>query len=338
MTPKRSIIPIFVPHLGCPHNCVFCNQRRISGESEPATAEKTVEIIEEALSFLPRDTDKTVAFYGGSFTAVEKELQEELLGAVQPYILSGKIGDIRLSTRPDAIDEDVTARLKRFNVRTVELGIQSLDEEVLLLSKRGHTAQCAERAAKLVKEAGFELILQMMTGLPGDTPQKSVATARRFCELKPDGVRIYPTVVVKDTELFEMWRSGEYREHSVKEAVELGADLLDIFEKAGITVVRFGLNPTEDLSGGDAAGGAYHPALRELAENVRYLRAEKKLVSDSDRGKTLRFIVPRGRTSQAVGQKRANIEALKGEFGIKNAVFIESDEINNPCNIRREYV
>lgn len=338
MTPKRSIIPVFVPHLGCPQDCVFCNQRRISGSPEPATAEKTVEIIEEALSFLPKNTEKTVAFYGGSFTAIDPGLQEELLGSVQPYIKAGRIKDIRLSTRPDAVDEEVIARLKRFNVRTVEIGVQSMDEEVLQLSKRGHTAQDAERAARLIKAAGFELILQMMTGLPGDTPEKSIETARKFCSLNPDGVRIYPTVVIKDTELCDQWRSGEYREHSVQDAIELGADLLDIFENAGITVVRFGLNPTEDLSGGDAVGGAYHPALRELCESVRYLRAERRLLTEADRGKTVRFLVPKGRVSQAVGQKRANAEALISEFGIKNAVFVECDEINNPCNIRREYV
>lgn len=338
MTPKRSIIPVFVPHLGCPQDCVFCNQRRISGAREPATAEKTALIIDEALSILPPESDKTVAFYGGSFTAIEPRMQEELLGAVRPYIEAGKIKDIRLSTRPDAIDREVTARLLRGGVRTVELGVQSMDDEVLRRSKRGHTALDAVRAAELVREAGFELILQMMTGLPGDTPEKSRRTAIRFCEMKPDGVRVYPTVVVRDTELYDLWRSGAYREHTVKDAVELGADLLDIFEEAGIPVVRFGLNPTEDLSGGDAAGGAYHPALRELCEGARFLRAERKLVSQSDRGGEVRFVVPRGRVSQAAGQKRVNAEALMREFGIRKVSFAESGEINNPCNIRREYV
>lgn len=338
MTPKRSIIPIFVPHLGCPQDCVFCNQRRISGEQEPATADKAIDIIEDALSFLPKDSKKTVAFYGGSFTAIDPDIQESLLESVQPYIRDGKVSDIRLSTRPDAINDEILIRLKQYNVRTIELGVQSLDDEVLRLSKRGHNADDAIYAAKLVKSAGFELILQMMTGLPGDTREKSITTARTFCKLKPDGVRIYPTVIIRDTELFEKWLSGEYTEHTLDEATDLGAELLDIFERKGIPVVRFGLNPTEDLSNGAAVGGAYHPALREIAESKRYLAFERTLITENDRGKEVHFLVPKGKISQASGQRRANIKAICDEFGVKSIRFHESEEINNPCNIRREYV
>ena len=324
MKARRSIIPIFVPHLGCPHMCVFCNQNRISGNERPATAEYVKKTVDEALKILPPDTEKTIAFYGGSFTAIPADEQEKLLSAAAEYVKDGRIKGIRLSTRPDAIDDEVIARLKRFGVRTVELGVQSMDDEVLKASNRGHTAEDAVRASAALKEAGFELILQMMTGLPGDTPKKSIMTARKFAAMRPDGVRIYPTVIIKDTELFDKWRRGEYAEHSIDDAVELSADLLDIFEAAGIPVIRLGLNPTEDLSGGDAAGGAYHPALRELAEARRYLRLERKLLREEDAGASVVFAVPRGKTSQAAGQHRSNIEALLDEYKLKSLKFIES--------------
>lgn len=325
MKARRSIIPIFVPHLGCPHMCVFCNQNRISGNERPATAEDVKKTVDEALKILPPDTEKTIAFYGGSFTAIPADEQEKLLSAAAEYVKDGRIKGIRLSTRPDAVDDEVIARLKRFGVRTVELGVQSMDDEVLKASNRGHTAEDAVRASAALKEAGFELILQMMTGLPGDTPKKSIMTARKFAAMRPDGVRIYPTVIIKDTELFDKWRRGEYAEHSIDDAVELSADLLDIFEAAGIPVIRLGLNPTEDLSGGDAAGGAYHPALRELAEARRYLRLERKLLREEDAGASVVFAVPRGKTSQAAGQHRSNIEALLDEYKLKSLKFIESD-------------
>lgn len=324
MSAKRSIIPAFVPHLGCPYKCVFCNQNRISGEEKPATAADVERIVSGALKVLPAGGVKTVAFYGGSFTAIPACEQEELLGAAKRFIDAGLVSDIRLSTRPDAVDEETVERLLRYGVRTVELGIQSMDPEVLRLSARGHTARDAERAAGLIKAAGLELILQMMTGLPGDTPEKSEFTARELIGLCPDGVRIYPTVIVRDTPLEKMWRAGLYREHTVEEAARLCARLLDLFDEAGIPVIRLGLNPTEDLSGGDAVGGAYHPALRELAEAERYLARERMLLSESDRGKTVILTVGEGMTSRAVGQHRKNAAALSGEFGLRRVIFREA--------------
>lgn len=325
MTPKRSIIPIFVPHLGCPHMCVFCNQRRISGETEPATADEVRKIIDEALKKLPEKYEKSVAFYGGSFTAIPVEEQESLLGAAAPYLESGKIASLRLSTRPDCIDGDTLLRLHRYGVKTVELGVQSMCEDVLLASNRGHTAEDARHASKLIKAAGFELILQQMTGLPCDTPEKSVYTAEEFIKLRPDGVRVYPTVIIKDTELYDLWRAGAYKEHTVEEAAELCATLLDMYEDAGIPVIRLGLNPTDDLSGGDAVGGAYHPALRELCEGKRFLRKELALVSESDEGKLVTFCVPKGQISQAVGQKRCNKEYIVKRFNLRDVKFVEGD-------------
>ncbi len=325
MTAKRSIIPVFVPHLGCPHMCVFCNQRRISGEQSPARAEDVTRAVREGLGRLGDNAGATLAFYGGSFTAIPAEEQEELLGAALPFLRSGQIRDIRLSTRPDAVDAVTLERLKKYGVRTVELGVQSMDGEVLRLSERGHTAEDARRAAKAVKDAGFELILQMMTGLPGDTPEKSIKTAREFVKMRPDGVRIYPTVIIRDTPLYDLWLAGEYAEHTVSDAVELCAVLADIFDKAHIPVVRLGLNPTDDLSSGDAVAGAYHPALGELVLARRYLDRERKLLSADDRGKDVVFAVKKGRVSAATGQKRGNSEALKSEFGLKSVKFVEAD-------------
>ncbi len=323
MKPRRAIIPVFVPHLGCPHRCVFCDQRRISGAQTPATAQDVRRAVEEGLARAHSDTPPTLAFYGGSFTAVPRELQRELLEAAQPYIRTGVIGDIRLSTRPDAVESETLDFLRAYGVRTVELGVQSMDDEVLRLSGRGHTARDAETAAALVKAAGFELILQMMTGLPGDTREKSLLTARRFTELSPHGVRLYPTVILRDTPLYDLWRAGLYREHTVEEAVDWCAEISELLDAARIPIVRLGLNPTDDLSAGEAVAGAYHPALGELVLSRRYLTRERALLTKIDRGADILFAVPPGRTSAATGQKRANIEALKAEFAVKSVKFLE---------------
>ncbi len=323
MKARRAIIPVFVPHLGCPHRCVFCDQRRVSGAQSPATARDVRRAVEEGLARSNPETPPTLAFYGGSFTAIPRARQRELLEAAQPYIRSGAIADIRLSTRPDAVDAETLDFLRAYGVRTVELGVQSMDDEVLRLSGRGHTAGDAEKAAAHVKAAGFELILQMMTGLPGDTREKSLMTARRFTELSPHGVRLYPTVILRDTPLYDLWRAGLYRENTVEEAVDWCAEISELFDAAHIPIVRLGLNPTDDLSAGEAVAGAYHPALGELVLSRRYLTRERALLTKRDRGADILFAVPPGRTSAATGQKRANIEALKAEYALKTVKFLE---------------
>lgn len=313
MSARASILPVFVPHLGCPHDCVFCNQRRISGQPEAATAHT----VRQMLAGLPADgTGRQLAFYGGSFTAIPAEQQEELLSAAHEGMERGIIASIRLSTRPDAIDETVLERLRRYGVDTVELGAQSMDDEVLRLSGRGHTAEDVRRASRLVKDAGFHLILQMMTGLPGDTQEKSLYTAREIIALQPEGVRIYPTVIVRDTALCELWRRGLYREHSVEDAVTWCAGLLPLFEASGILVIRLGLNPTEKLSNGAAVAGAYHPALGELVRSrILRNRAEALLEGVSPGSRVVLAVQPR-LLSQMLGQKRANVRALCERFGL----------------------
>jgi len=325
MIARRSIIPVFVPHLGCPNNCVFCNQRKISGSLIPATAETVKQTISDGIEKIPEGTNIQLAFYGGSFTAIPVEKQTELLDAALPFLRDGKIHSLRLSTRPDALEKEALERLKGYGVRTIELGCQSMCDEVLSASGRGHTAKDTEKAALLTKEAGFELILQMMTGLPGDSMERTVETAKRIIELHPDGVRIYPTVIVEDTPLCDMWREGKYEEHTVSEAVDYCAAVLPLFEEAGIPVIRLGLNPTEELSGGAAVAGAYHPAFGELVRSRLLLDKARELLSRNQVGETVTLGVSKSDVSAMTGQHRANTETLCREFSLKKLIVSEAD-------------
>lgn len=311
---RQRIIPIFVPHLGCPNDCVFCNQRRISGSPLPASGADVTRTLENARAEFTAGAQ--LAFYGGSFTAIDPAVQEELLSAAQPFLRDGTISSIRLSTRPDAIDGTVIKRLKAYGVETVELGAQSMDDSVLYEAGRGHTAGETETAARALKDAGFTLILQMMTGLPGASNESDLETARKIIALRPDGVRIYPTVVVQNTPLEELWRSGEYREHTVENAVNLCADILPLFEAADIPVIRLGLNPTEELSHGGAVAGAYHPALGEIVRSEILRRRAAELLQGVPAGSFVTLGVAPERVSAMTGQKRRNIEKLAGEFSL----------------------
>ena len=331
MSARESIIPVFVPHLGCPNDCVFCNQRRISGSTVPASAEDVDNAIKNAAALPRTGAKRQLAFYGGSFTAIPKAEQEALLSAAYSHLLSGEIDSIRLSTRPDAIDGEILARLKTFGVETIEIGAQSMDERVLLLAGRGHTAKDVENAARQIKAAGFRLILQMMTGLPGADDESSIESARRIIALEPDGVRIYPTVIVRDTALYDLWKAGRYDEHTVEDAVRVCAKLLPMFEKAGIPVIRLGLNPTDELSGGAAAGGAYHPALGELVKSRIMREKAEELLADIPKGSNVTLGVNCSKISQMIGQRRCNIDYLTekfslGELKVKSA-DIDADDI-----------
>ena len=329
MSARESIIPVFVPHLGCPNDCVFCNQRRISGSVTPATPQDVVEAIERAKTLTGPETRRQLAFYGGSFTAIPVSEQEALLDAAGPYLESGDIVSLRLSTRPDAIDAATLKRLKAYGVETIELGAQSMSERVLALSGRGHTAQDVADASAQVKAAGFKLILQMMTGLPGADDESDVESARRIAALKPDGVRVYPTVIVRDTALFDIWKAGRYKEHTVEDAVRVCAKILPIFEEAHIPVIRLGLNPTEDLSGGDAVGGAYHPALGELVKSrIMREKAEALLEGVLPGSEAVLRVNPR-LMSQLVGQHGANRAYLTERFALKRLRIVPDKSIDS---------
>lgn len=325
MSARESIIPVFVPHLGCPNDCVFCNQRRISGSLQPATAADVEKAINDAAALLPKGAKRQLAFYGGSFTAIPHEQQLSLLKAAKAGLDAGLIHSVRLSTRPDAIDGEILNTLSRYGVETVELGAQSMDDEVLALSGRGHTAGDVEQASGLIKSRGFRLILQMMTGLPGDSPEKSIATAERIIALRPDGVRIYPTVVVRDTALFDLWQAGHYTPHSVEDAVELCSRIVSMFEKAGIPIIRLGLNPTEELSGGMAAAGAYHPALGEMVKSRIMLKKAVVLLEGTAAGSCVVLGVHKSMISQMTGQKRCNATALTERFSLSGLKIVAAD-------------
>ena len=321
MTPRRCILPIFVPHAGCPNDCVFCNQKRISGSLLPASAET----VRDAVSVLEPGSGYELAFYGGSFTAIPEAEQDALLAAVIPVRESGAVSAIRVSTRPDAITEEKLARLRLYGVETVELGAQSMCNEVLLRSGRGHTSEDTVKAAKLVKDAGFTLILQMMTGLPGGDDARDIETSRAIAALRPDGVRIYPTVIIQNTPLEELWRAGKYRAHTVEDAVRVCARILPIFDSAGIPVIRLGLNPSDELSGGAAVAGAYHPALGELVRSRLWRDKAEAMLSGVEPGEEVVLGVARSRISVMTGQHRANVSYLQERFALRSVRICAAD-------------
>ena len=325
MTARNSIIPVFVPHLGCPNDCVFCNQRRISGHIEPATAQTVKNAIEEAAALTPPGTKRQLAFYGGSFTAIPEARQIELFEAAQPYLADGTISSIRLSTRPDAIDCTVLKRLKKYGVTVIELGAQSMCDRVLELSGRGHDSAAVADSSRLIKAAGFDLILQMMTGLPGSDDARDIQTARSIAALHPDGVRIYPTVILRDTPLCDLWQAGKYREHTVEDAVRVCARILPIFENAGIPVIRLGLNPSDELSGGAAVGGAYHPSLGELVRSRLWRDKAEAILSGVEPGADVVLGVSANRISAMTGQHRANLSYLQERFSLRSVRVCASD-------------
>lgn len=336
MTPRKTILPVFIPHEGCTHDCVFCDQHRISGyaaSSEGNAANK--ETIENRISNLIAawkaeagegyNKPAEIAFYGGSFTALPEQRQTDLLEAARPLLELNPLNSIRISTRPDCIDETIIADLKAFGVRTVELGAQSMSDDVLIASKRGHSAKDVIRASTMLKMAEFSLVLQIMTGLPCDTFDKSVYSAKQIIGLKPDAVRVYPTVIVMGTKLHEMWLNGEYAEHSLDDAVSLCSVLYLMFENAGIPVIRMGLNPSEALSGGDAVAGAYHPAFGGLVYSKVYFDEAAELLNGIEPRADVTIAVAKGRTSLISGNRNSNIDALKVRFGLRSLKIIETE-------------
>ncbi len=308
-------IPIFVPHEGCPFDCIFCNQRKITGRDTTANREDVFRVIEEHLKTLPSgEKHVEAAFFGGSFTGISAEKQEELLSVAKEFLDRGEIHGIRLSTRPDYISAEILDRLKKYGVTTIELGVQSMDEEVLLASKRGHTKEDVKRAAKLVKKYGFSLGLQMMTGLPGDTEEKSIKTAKEIIKLKPDIVRIYPTLVLKETKLCECYEKGEYSPQTLEEAVSVCKKLIPMFERKGIRVIRVSLATTEEIrDGGSVIAGPYHPAFRELSEGEIYFDKLLKLLKKHPKART--FLVNPKEISKAVGNGKRNITRIEEKYG-----------------------
>lgn len=246
---KQYIIPIFVPHLGCPNECIFCNKRKISGELENVTEQDVRNTIEYYLDiFKEKSVDKEVAFFGGSFTGIDVEMQNRLLSVAYEYVKAKKINGIRISTRPDYIDKKTLKRLKKFKVRTIELGVQSTNDYILKCSKRGHTYEDVKRASRLIRLFGFTLGHQMMVGLPESTRLDELNTARDLAKLKPKMIRIYPVLVIKDTQLEQEYLSGKFEPLELFQAVEICKELTQFFEKRRINVIHIGLQNTETIT------------------------------------------------------------------------------------------
>lgn len=323
-------IPIFIPHLGCPNMCVFCNQRSISGKMSFDISSVESEI-EQALSTLNVDDVCEIAFFGGSFTGIERSLMIDLLSLAQKYIDYGRVSSIRLSTRPDYIDDEILDILSSFSVKTIELGLQSMDDEVLASTKRGHSAKQAEKACEMIKNRGFALIGQMMIGLPNSTLEKEIFTAKRICEMGADGARIYPTVVFYQTELCDMMQSGVYVALTNEEAVERTKEALKVFVQNNVPCIRVGLQSGENLSDDTCvAGGANHSAIGELAMSAIYFdKICEKLdeITKENMPQTITIHCPRGETSKVVGQKRKNIEKICQKYAIKRVKVLEKNEL-----------
>lgn len=326
---KRHInIPIFIPHMGCPNNCVFCNQHTISGHGEFALEQAEREI-DESLSTVPAEAAVEIAFFGGSFTGIDRSLMVSLLELAEGYVKRGRVDRIRLSTRPDYIDDEILSILSSYSVRTVELGLQSLDDGVLIASKRGHNAECARRACEAVKKAGFELIGQMMIGLPLSDAEKEIETAKIICEMGADGARVYPTVVFAETELADMMRRGVYIPLSLGDAVERTKNVLSVFDCAGVPCIRVGLCTSENLRDASMAiAGANHAAIGEMAMSALYFdRICRLLDEQSIRGGGITVFVASGATSKAVGHKRANKLKICEKYGLEWVKVLEKNEI-----------
>lgn len=308
---KHSNIAIFVPHNGCPHQCTFCNQREITGQGFQPSPEDVKAAAETArLSLGEKTRNAEIAFFGGSFTAIDRQYMISLLEAAAPLVHSGEFYGIRLSTRPDAIDDEVLDILEKYSVTAIELGAQSMDDEVLRLNKRGHTAADVTVAAKKIRDRGFSLGLQMMTGLYGSQPETDKKTARALAALQPDTMRIYPTVVLQGTELAELFRKGMYQPPTLEETVSLCAGLIPFFEEKNISVIRLGLHDSDSLRQHMTAG-VFHPALRELCEGRMMLEsALKQLAKRNIHSGTVEFTVHSRSVSRFIGQKKCNLLAL----------------------------
>lgn len=342
---KLNIIPIFVPHYGCPLNCVFCNQKKITGVSTDISSKVVDDTILEYLSYFKRKDNVEVAFYGGSFTAIEMDIQKDLLSVAFNYKKMGYIRNIRLSTRPDCINEEILDNLKNYGVDIIELGVQSLDNDVLTMSNRGHNALCVYESSKLIRDYGFKLGLQQMIGLPGDNFNKSYFTAKEFVRLKPFCVRIYPTLVIKDTALEYDLNNGVYEPLSLGDSISIVSDILHIYYLNNIEVIRVGLQPTENINyNADLLAGPFHPAYRQLVEANYLLNSLENYFIDKVTNEEV-LIYANGRNiSNISGQKSANKNKLITDLKLKKLTLRQKDldnfslEINgNLIDIRKYY-
>ncbi|MEZ5083893.1 MAG: radical SAM protein [Bacteroidales bacterium] len=318
---KHINIPIFIPELACPFQCIFCNQRKISGQLHVPDEKEIINIIESYLkTIVLENSDVQFAYFGGNFTGLSIKEQENFLKLVDPYIKIGKISGIRISTRPDYINEEILTLLKKHHVKSIELGAQSMDDEVLKKSKRGHTSTQTEKAIALVKDFGFSLGLQMMVGLPGDTLESTIYTANKIVELGAENTRIYPTLVIKGTHLENLYKQGKYQSLSLDAAVNWSREAVIIFDKAGIKILKLGLHPSEGLiNGNDLIAGPFHPSFHELVLTSRWREIFEII---SEKGNTVEITVAPDQINAAIGYQGSNKKYLLQRY---KSVKFESD-------------
>ena len=308
---KHSNIAVFVPHLGCPHRCSFCDQNSISGEGKAPSLQEVDALLQKAMLHLKEPKQTEIAFFGGSFTAVEPGYRGRLLEIASDYVKRYGLYGVRVSTRPDAIDEEILKELKRNSVRIVELGAQSMNNRVLFLNRRGHTAEDVRRAAALIHKKGFQLGMQMMTGLYGSSAETDRETAEELVRLRADMVRIYPAVTLKGTYLEQLYSEGSYVPPGLDQAVVECTSLYRLFLSEKIPVIRLGLHASPELEK-QVVAGPYHPAFRELCESRMMLERVRELLKDMPKGEITLAVAERNRSKMA-GQHRANLKYLEEE-------------------------
>ena len=352
---KKYVIPVFVPHLGCPNDCVFCNQKSISGQKKNIKKEDAKKIIDEFLFHKPsknfidirslrniknidefleeikdRDGETEIAFFGGSFTAIEESKQEELLQLAYEYVKQGKVGSIRISTRPDYINKEILKRLKKYKVKTIELGVQSSNDYVLQKAGRGHTFEDVKKASKLIRKKGFVLGHQMMIGLPESTRQDEINTAKDLIRLKPKMVRIYPVLVLKGTKLEKDYQDEKYKALTVVQAVEICKELVRMFDDKNIDIIRVGLQNTDEISDpkskeSQVIAGPYHPAFRQLVESAMWYDAiVSKIKKLNTKVKEVEITVNPIDVNSVIGHKKENVKKLKDIYDVD--LFVKQDK------------
>jgi len=314
-------ISVFIPHAGCPNMCSFCNQKMISSTEKAPSPDEVYQICRNQFENMQDKSDTEIAFFGGSFTAVPRDYMTALLECVQPFICQGGFDGIRISTRPDCISDEILDILEKYNVKAVELGCQSLDDDVLSMNDRGHDVKDVFNAVKLISERGFELGLQMMTGLYGSDYEKDIKTAEIICSLKPDTVRIYPVVILKGTKLDELYQAGIYKTCDMDYMVKLCSEIMCMFKKHDIKIIKCGLHASETVEE-DMTGGYYHPAFRELCES-RIFRNRIADVLENNNGKDFIVYVSAKNISRCIGQKRCNIDYFSD---IMKNISVKSDK------------
>lgn len=326
MNSSKKIIPIFVPHKGCPNDCVFCNQKKITGKTNSSINSAYVtSVIEDYLK--TRDKYSDLAYFGGSFTAIDLDLQTELLEVAYHYKKKGIFDNIRISTRPDAINDEILKIQKKYGVTIIELGIQSLDDDVLNKSNRGHSVQDSIKSSKLIKEYGFVLGHQIMPGLPGSSTEKDIETCKKSIELRPDIARIYPTLIIKETELENMYKENKYLPLSLENAANLSAYLYSLYTVNNVNVIRIGLQNTDTINEeNDVLAGPFHPAFRQLAEEKLYLNSILYNLRDKELNESITISANKNLMSYIAGHGKKNFDYIKDNFGLKRIYLQEIED------------